>query len=130
MQRLLKASGRVAGQPEVVLLPSHPGDEPADARPAAEVLADAGDHRRLTPGRVTEAERGQHGEQNAAALGEALIRHPAITQSSTLCGSTGRRRRGRCPTEGVPTWRLWFVGLFVPVDRKTEVHALMLYFDL
>src|SRR5262249_30010391 len=46
------------------------GDDPADSGPAGEVLADPGDHRRHPAGRVAEAERRQHGEQDAAALAE------------------------------------------------------------
>src|SRR5262245_33770792 len=64
-----------ARQPEVVLLPRHAGHDAADARPAAEVPADAGDHRRHAAGRVAEAERREHGEEDAAALGETTGGH-------------------------------------------------------
>src|SRR5262249_56259124 len=55
---------------EIVLLARHAGHDAADARPAAEAVADAGDDRRLPAGRVAEAEGRQHREQNAAALGK------------------------------------------------------------
>src|SRR5262249_6004206 len=51
-------------------LARHPGDDPADSGPAAEVLPNPGDDRWHAAGRVAEAERRQHGEQDAATLSE------------------------------------------------------------
>ena len=59
----------------------HAGDDAADARPAAEVLADPSDHRRLPAGRLAVAKRCQHGEQDVAALGEGVGGH-SITVSA------------------------------------------------
>src|SRR5262249_49173970 len=89
---------------EVELLPGHAGDDAADAGSAAEVLAVPGDHRRLTPGRVAEAERGQHGEQDAAVLSEGARGHGAIMNaarardSSYLAGPSPSPRRRRTHT--------------------------------
>src|SRR5262249_11571719 len=59
----------------------HAGDDAADGGSAAEVLADPGDDRRLPAGRVAEAERRQHGEEDAAALGEGTAGHWMISSA-------------------------------------------------